>query len=195
MKKIYFLPFLSLLVSCGSDIGFKQPDKRAATQLALIKEFSVADSIYQAQPNDVAKKESFEKSRTSLSNFIDSTLKGKVDNWEVIITDITPGIDGIDATFVMSKQSDSEEPTYEGFQTLTFDCRNIKGAALEQVLKTLEPNDKVLISGNFGEGRDPRGIRNFQTIYHVTIDDEDQFQKPSFNFNLTGIKKKPEEKL
>ncbi len=195
MKKILFLPIVALLAGCGSGVGIKQVDKRAATELATLKEFAIADSIYQSQINDVTKKESFDKSTNKLTDYVENTLKKKVENWEATIKYLTPGIDGIDATFIIYKNADFEGHTDITEPTITLESENINDNNLQKILKTLQPEDVVLISGAITSERDGGGVLNFQTINHVTIDDEDQLRYPSFTFKLTDVRKKPQEKL
>lgn len=188
MKKIYFLPILVLLASCGS--GIKQVDKRSATELALLKKFTDADSTYDAQINNVTKQESYEESKKELTNFIKNTLKNKAEGWEAIITSIGPGVDGIDATFKIFKKADFEDRSDITEPNIILESENIKDEQLQKVLKTLQPDDVVLVSGTLVPSEDPNGIYGFQTISHVTIDNEDELRYPSFNFTLTDIKKK-----
>jgi hypothetical protein len=188
MKKLFFLLLIGIFTSC-TNIGIKQIDRREATEITLIKEFVKADSTYKAQINDVNKKDFFEKTKVQLTAFIVNKLKNKASNWEASIYSISSGMDGINVVFLISKQADFEGQTYDHYDSIIFESEEINDPHLKEVFKTLQPKDKVLITGTFGKEKDVQNNIQLQTINNVTIDDEDALRNPSFYFTLTDIKK------
>jgi len=194
MKKNYFLLIIPVILSCNQP----KADHRAPNELALIKKFGDADSIYKAQINDVAKKESIISSKGQIIDFIEKDLNAKADNWEAHVYSIKPGVNGIDAVFLISKQEEFGDVKYPDMESLVLESEEITDTKLTKILKTLQKDDKVLLSGKFDtrvldHGKDGIGVV-FQTMNRVTIDSEDELNNPSFNFILTDIKKKEVEK-
>ena len=192
MKKIYFLPILALLAGCSS---VNDVDRRPASEIAFVKEFVAADSTYEAQINDLAKKESFEKSAKKLTDFVDNTLKGKIENWEVVMLEVEPHEASTDATFIISKEPNSVEEQYSQYNSITLVSESIKDERLLSVLKTLAPNEIVLVSGTLGAEKDENGFLVLETALNPEPNKGRELESPSFYFNLTDVKKKPVEKL
>ncbi|RZA03018.1 MAG: hypothetical protein EOP47_04590 [Sphingobacteriaceae bacterium] len=196
MKKLFLfiVPVISVIVSCNSEP--KEIDTRPATELALIKKFSDADSICKTQVNKVVKKEFIEKSKKQLIDFIVKDLNAKAENWEAHVHEIKPGVLGVDAEFLISKEREfGDDVKYPDMESIVLESDEIQDPKLTEVLKTLREGDKVLISGTFDTRPFDSGSVVFQTMTRVTLDSADELSNPSFVFHLTDVKRIEKEKL
>ena len=191
MKKLFLLsiPVIALISSCNS--GPKEVDTRPATELALIKKFSDADSTLNAQINEANKDAFFNEVKPKLVDFIIKDLNCKAENWEAHVYEIKPGDDGINATFLISKEPEFAEEKYMNYESIVLQSDNVSDDKIVQVLKTLQKGDKVILSGTIEKlNFDVNDTEFFQTSDHFSTDKESQISNPAFYFTLSALKHK-----
>jgi hypothetical protein len=191
MKKLFLLiiPALSVIVSCNT--GPKEVDDRPATELALIKKFSEADSTLTAQINDANKEAFFTEVKPKLVNFIIKDLNCKAENWEAHVYEIKPGENGINATFLISKEPTFGDEKYPQYSSIVLESNDVSDDNLVKTLRTLQQGDKVILSGTIEKiNFDVDNTEFFQTSNHFHVNKDFQISNPAFYFTLSALKHK-----
>jgi hypothetical protein len=188
MKKLYYLLAATTLLGCQSRPA--EVDNRPKEELELVKQIVTADSVYEAQINEITKKEAFNKSEVAIPEFIKTKLNSRADNWKAVIVSIKYREEADEAavTLRISKgiHFDDKNPEYS---SIILQSDGIyEDAKIKEKLKTLQPYDKVLVSGKFSYEKDLSG-RNFGSFDELTINDGTILSNPEFSFIITDIKK------
>ncbi len=191
MKKLllFTIPLLSIIIGCNS--APKEIDTRPATELALIKKFSDADSTLNAQINEANKDAFFNETKPKLVDFIIKDLNCKAENWEAHVYEIKSGDDGINATFLISKEPEFGDEKYPQYASIVLESDNVSDEKFVKVLKTLQRGDKVILSGTIEKlNFDVNDTEFFQTGNHFSVNKESQISNPAFYFTLSDLKHK-----
>ncbi|SDP48700.1 hypothetical protein SAMN05428975_1426 [Mucilaginibacter sp. OK268] len=186
--KISNLLLLSLIIAgCNSAPENKITDNRPATQLALIKKFNTADSLYFYESNDIKKTEALENGKTELIKFITDSLHDDVKQWPAVVHEISVDklLDYIDVTLNISKKMGKYEDPSEFKVIILHSKVSMSDTTVKNQLKKLLTGDQIFVNGSF-EKDDIVGDINF---HGNNYDDRDIFSSPELNFKIKSITK------
>ena len=185
MKNLYLLLFAAILFGCNQPAPVKEVDPRPKAQLELIEQLNEADSVSNAQANDIAKQEMIDSGRVKVSNFILNKLNGRADKWEAIIYSIKDGILGGEIELMFPNGAGYEEgEKYPQFESVVL-TNSMLSDEMKGKIKTLAKNDKVLVTGTFDKNIVGDIVFNdFSMSSSAT-----PFGNPEFIFTIDDIKK------
>jgi len=185
--KISTLLLLSLIIAgCNSAPENKITDNRPATQLALIKKFNTADSLYFFESNEIKKNEALEKRKTELIKFITDSLHDDIKQWPAVIHEISVDkpLSYIDVTLNISKKMGKYEDPSEYKIIILHSKVSLSDTTVKNQLKELLAGDSVFVNGSFE--KDEIGKINF---HGNNYDERNIFSSPELNFQIKSITK------
>ncbi|TWR25733.1 hypothetical protein FPZ43_15720 [Mucilaginibacter pallidiroseus] len=158
-----------------------------AAEQSFLRELVKTDSVYDAQINEITKKESFEKGKAEVEKYIINNLS--VNNWVGIVQNIEVKSEPVDYVKVdvflpIGNWHEAAGPEYTNpmFVSLV----NPKDAKLMEAVKKLQKGDEVFVSGNIQKNLS--GRINFIN-YTDGIRDLESFKSLNLDLKLTDIKK------
>ena len=188
MKKLsLFFLTLFVLMGCNQTPPKIATDQRPATEQGLIAQLNRADSIYQDQTNEISKKEVLYSMTSKVDNYILKQLDTKTENWQakVLKIDVGKGLDyTIDVQLSIPLHFDGDEKDAEYNAIILTSIVGFDDQSVKEALKTLKPNDKVYVSGNFQKNK--FGEIDFTGL---NLDERYSFNQPEFAFEIKSIKK------
>ncbi|QEM09277.1 hypothetical protein [Mucilaginibacter rubeus] len=186
--KLSRLLLLASLIVVGCKPLVKITDGRPEEQLAFIKKFHVADSLYSQEENEIKKKEILDEQRAQLSKFITDTLHANVNKWQAIVSKIevhNAPVDHIEITLLLTKDGDLDPgQKYPYLSNIVLFAQIKLEDPLKNKLKELLKDDKVLITGEL-----EKTLTGDVEIQNNEHHDEATFSNPQFELKIESISK------
>ncbi|WP_413668916.1 hypothetical protein ACEN9X_02565 [Mucilaginibacter sp. Mucisp86] len=185
LSRTLLLP-LFIIVGCEP---IKSIDNRPTDELAFVRKFRAADSIYSGEKNNIKKAEILEKQRAQLSKFITDTLHAKFNQWQAIVSQIeiySAPTDYIEITLLITKDADLDpSQKYPDVRNIILSAIIKPQDPLKDKLKELLRDDKVLVTGKFQKTLKD----NIVEVRNSLDSEESTFSNPKFDFKIEDITK------
>ncbi|MES2807038.1 MAG: hypothetical protein V4619_00335 [Bacteroidota bacterium] len=187
MKKILAFILTAFLLGCGPSSNNIQEvtDPRPKGELILIDALVKADSVYDAQANDIGKSDAADTGKKQISNLIMNTLQSKADNWPAIVDRIDVlewPTKYISVKLLVHMEKNYDNALSNSRAITLISIVNDEDLKIKDALKTLQSADKVMVSGTFDMNADG-------SPYNIDTDHRRAFDSPIFNFTISAITK------